>query len=66
MKEELKNKEIALTRKFNQEIRKIVQEIRREMKYTVIFEKKMAIAADDAIDITDVVIRRYDRAHSNK
>jgi len=54
---------MALTRRFNLEIRKIVREILSEKKYTVIFEMKTAIAVDQAIDITDEVIKRYDRTH---
>jgi outer membrane protein len=60
MEEELKKKEVELTRSLLSEIGQIVRTFSKKEHYTVIFEKSSVIVADDAIDITDRIIKLYD------
>ncbi len=60
LEEELKRKDVELTQKLLREIVGIVKEFSKKEKYTVILEKKSVVAADEAIDITDKIIRLYD------
>jgi outer membrane protein len=60
MEEELKKKEVELTRSLLSEIAQIVRTFSKKEHYTVIFEKSSVIVADDAIDITDRIIKLYD------
>ena len=60
LEEELKKKDAELTRKLLREVGGIVREFSRKEKYTVILERKSVVAADEAIDITDKIIRLYD------
>jgi len=60
LEEELKKKDLELTRKLLREIGEIVEEFSKKEKYTVILEKKSVVVADEAIDITDKIIRLYD------
>jgi len=60
MEEELKKKEVELTRRLLSEIAQIVRTISKKEHYTVILEKSSVIVADDAIDITDRIIKLYD------
>jgi len=60
MEEELKKKEVELTRKLLSEVAQIVRTFSKKERYTVIFEKSSVIAADDAIDVTDRIIKLYD------
>jgi len=60
LEEELKKKNTELKEKLLQEIREIVEEFVKKEKYTVILEKRWVVAADEAIDITDKIIRLYD------
>ena len=60
MEEELKKKEVELTRRLLTEIAQIVRTFSKKEHYTVIFEKGSVIVADDAIDITDRIIKLYD------
>ena len=55
-----KKKDAFLTRKVIREIKKIVQTYTKEKKYTVVMEKKAVVAFDDAVDITDEIIKQYD------
>lgn len=61
MEEELKKKEKELTRKLLDEIRGVVQDFLKKKKYTLILEKKLPLAFDRGIDITDKIIERYDK-----
>ena len=58
--EELKKKDIELTRKLLREIGGIVKKFSKKEKYTVILDKKLVVVADEAIDITDKIMRLYD------
>lgn len=60
LEEELRKKDAELGRKLIKEIYDIVQELRKREKFTVILEKRYVVAADDAIDITDKIIKLYD------
>ena len=60
MEEELKKKEVELTRRILTELAQIVQTFSKREQYMLILEKGSVIAADDAIDITDRIIKLYD------
>lgn len=60
LEDELKKKDMELTSKLLKEINDIVQDYRKKENYTLILERKSVVAADDAIDITDKIIRLYD------
>lgn len=60
LEEELKKKEKELNRKLLREISEIVKEYSKKEKYSVILEKRSLVASDEAIDITDKIIRLYD------
>ena len=60
MEEELKKKDVSLTRKILQEVIEIVRRYTKQNKYTVVLEKKAVVAFDDAADITDDIIKLYD------
>lgn len=62
LEEELRKKDADLTQKLLKDIYDIVKDISKKEKYTVILEKRYVVTADDAIDITDKVIQRYDAA----
>jgi len=58
--EELKKKDAELTRKLIDEIRQVIRTLVKDEGFTLILEKNSLIHADDAINITDKVIRLYD------
>ena len=60
--EELKKKNVELTRKLIGEIRDVAKTLANDENYTVILEKGAAavVASDDAADVTDKIIRLYD------
>ena len=60
LEEELKKKDAELAREILVEVGRIVQAFRKKEGYTVILERKTVVAADEAIDITDEIIRLYD------
>ena len=60
MEEELKKKEVELTRRLLSEIVQIVKTFSKKEHYTVILEKGSVVVADDAIDVTDRIIKLYD------
>lgn len=60
LEEDFRRKDAELARKIIGEIGEIVKEFTKKEKYTVILEKRYIVAADDAIDITDKIIRLYD------
>ena len=60
LEEELKKKDVELTRKLIGEIREIVNTFYKKENYTLILEKNAVVASDDAIDITDKIIQLYD------
>ncbi|MBN2060675.1 MAG: OmpH family outer membrane protein [Deltaproteobacteria bacterium] len=60
LEEELKKKEMELNRELALEIREVVNEYLKKEKFTVILEKRAVVASDDAVDITEKIIRLYD------
>mgnify|MGYP001317758665 FL=1 len=58
--EELKKKDAELTRKLIDEIRQVIRTLVKDEGFTLILEKNSLIHADDAINITDKVIKLYD------
>ncbi len=45
---------------FRRDITKIINKIRTERKYMMIFDSAALLSADDALDITDEVVKLYD------
>ena len=64
MKDEIEadaqSKEAELSRKFLRQIREVAAEYLKKEKMTLILEKNATIASDDAIDVTDQIIKMYD------
>jgi outer membrane protein len=60
MAEELKKKDLELTQKILTEVREILQTFSKKERYTIILEKGAVVTSDDAIQITDQIIRLYD------
>ncbi len=60
LEEELKKRDNEMTQTLLKEISEVVQEYRKKEKFTVIQEKNTLVAYDDAIDITDKIIKLYD------
>jgi outer membrane protein len=60
LEEELNKKNVDLTQKILQEVSDVVKEFMKKEKYTLILEKKSVVSSDEAIDITDKIIRLYD------
>lgn len=60
LEEELKKKDVELGRKIRKEILEIVKAYMKKKDFTVILEKRSVVASDEAIDITDKIIRLYD------
>lgn len=61
MEEDLRRKNVELTQKILQEVREVVKDYRKKKKYTVILEKRSVITSDESIDITDQIIKLYDK-----
>jgi len=64
VREELRMKDADYTRKILDEIIKVVEKVGSEKSYTVIFEKNESslVYADEQIDLTDLVIKRYNQS----
>jgi Outer membrane protein len=60
MDEELKKKDVELTRKLLAEIGGVVQTLLKKDQYTVIMQRDTVVAFDEAVDITEKVIKLYD------
>jgi outer membrane protein len=58
--EELKKKDAELTQKLLKEIQEVVTEYRKKEKYAIIHDKQTLVSYDEAIDITDKIIKLYD------
>jgi len=61
LEEQIRRKNLELTKKILQEVRDIIVDYQKKKKYTLILEKKTVITADDSIDITDQIIKLYDQ-----
>jgi outer membrane protein len=60
LEEELNKKNAELTQKILREVMDIVRTFTRNEKYTLILETKSVVSADDAINVTDQIIKLYD------
>jgi outer membrane protein len=60
LEEELNKKNAELTQQITREIWEIVNEYRKKGKYTLILEMKSVVTFDEAVDITDKILRLYD------
>ena len=63
LEEDFRKKEADLTRKIFADISGIVKDFQKKEKFTVILEKRLVVAAEDSIDVTDKVIGLYDAAN---
>lgn len=61
--DEVKRKEAQLTEEILKELRKVIYEIGKEEKFTLILEKVEGVIlyTDEAVDITQKVIERYNK-----
>lgn len=59
LEEELKKKDVEMTREVLEEVRLVVERFRRDKGYSLILERKAVVSYDEAIDITGEIIRRY-------
>jgi outer membrane protein len=59
---EIKKKEAELTDSILKDIRDIIEKIGEQQGYTLIIEKGMVIYSNKGIDITDVVLKKYDES----
>ncbi|MBN1663669.1 MAG: OmpH family outer membrane protein [Deltaproteobacteria bacterium] len=60
MEGELKRKDRELTQKIVGEVGKVVAAYAGRENYTLIFERSMIVAMDEAVDITDTIMKLYD------
>mgnify|MGYP003874236445 FL=1 len=60
LEEDLNKKNVDLTQKILQEVSDVVKEFMKKEKYTLILEKRSVVSSDEAIDITEKIIRLYD------
>ena len=60
IEEELKKKDRDLGQRLLKEIRETSQDLLEKEGYTLILDKKLLVAADAAIDVTDKIIKMYD------
>ena len=61
IEDELKKKDAELSRKLILDIKKVVEKYLKDQKFTLILEKKTVVASDDAVDITEDIIRAFDK-----
>jgi outer membrane protein len=59
LEEELKKKDVEMTRAVLEDVSGVVNRFRQERGYALVLERKAVVSFDDAIDITDEIIRRY-------
>jgi outer membrane protein len=60
MNEQLKKKDAELTQKIVVDVQQILNKLSQSENYSMIFEKKAALAVGAGFDITDKVIKIYD------
>ncbi len=58
--EQLKNKDIELTRKIIADLQQILNKLVKSESYSLIIDKKSVLADKDGLDITDKVMKMYD------
>ncbi|MEJ2715982.1 MAG: OmpH family outer membrane protein [Deltaproteobacteria bacterium] len=56
----LQNEQREAMELLRRDIRKIIEQIRKQRKLTLIFDAVALLGADESLDITDVVVRAYD------
>jgi outer membrane protein len=56
----LQNEQREAQEVFRKDITKIIAKLRADKKYTMIFDSVAMISADDALDLTDEVVKLYD------
>ncbi|MBN1104489.1 MAG: OmpH family outer membrane protein, partial [Deltaproteobacteria bacterium] len=61
LEEELNKKNTELTQKILREVVDVVKAFTKDEKYTLILETKSVVSADETIDITDRIIKLYDK-----
>ncbi|MCX7635038.1 MAG: OmpH family outer membrane protein [Syntrophales bacterium] len=59
--EELKRKDVEMTQKIIGDIMTVVRNFARSERFTAIFERSVIMAADEAVDITDRILKIYDQ-----
>ena len=57
---QLQNEQRDAEQVLQQDLKKIIGEIRKEKNLTIVFNSMALLSADDTLDITDEVIKRYD------
>jgi len=60
LNEETRKKNDEITRRILEELNTVVQDYQKKNKYTVILERRLVAAYDDALDITAAIIKAYD------
>ncbi len=65
-KEELRIFESAILKRLQDEIYELVGDMGKKEKFTLILEQIGVLYADDAVDVTDQVIKQYNKAFAKK
>jgi len=60
MNQELRNKDIDLTKKIVADVQQIMNKLVKSENYSIILDKKAVLAGKDGFDITDKVMKIYD------
>ncbi|MBM4325704.1 MAG: OmpH family outer membrane protein [Deltaproteobacteria bacterium] len=63
---QLQNEQRDAEQVLQQDIKKIINAIRQEKNLTIVFNSMALLSADDALDITEEVIKRYDALAGGK
>ena len=64
--EELRQRESEMTAEILRDLEKVIIEIGRNEKFTLIFERSQLLYSDQAIDITTKVVDTYNRSPASK
>ncbi len=67
-KEEMEREQYEAVRPIFQDIQEIAEKVRKKQEYSIVFDKNTSgvVCYDPAIDITEKVIKLYDKEWSNK
>jgi outer membrane protein len=63
MEEELRKKDIELSRKIVADLKKVLVTFSKTEGYTLILEKNSTVLSAESMDITDQLIKLYDAQH---
>ena len=63
---EIKNKGDEITKRMIRDISKVVDEVGKREKYSIIFERKGLFFYSDAVDISDKVMKLFDERYQKK